>query len=491
MQPGTRSRRRRPDRGEHLGKPHGLLAPRMQAVGPEHFGIVAVNPAKARSYWLLADFYGRVLIPLTVVEHTRSGFDADIDRLKRAIAEHDLRDTIVAVEQTGSYHRPVKHTFAAAGFDTRIVHPSISRHYRQAADYDTKTDATDTEAGIFRDQRLRPAGAHEQPDLCGDAVLGPPSPRPGPEGGPAPLPDPRARRGLPARVRTPFPRSCRNSIWHARAPALCEPGGRGRGGGRGAAAAGPVAAAPGCSGRRCSASSAGPATPPRPTPTPSCTAPGRSPWTMIVSTRVIILNRAIGTWWPSWFRPPTSGCWPCRGSTWSRPASLRRRGRADGPLRDGAGDHRAGRAVPPAVPERPGQPCPRAGWPAAAIAGSARRCSRRPTPWSAATTTSVPWRRSSAPPGRTRARCTCGWRGGWPGSPSGWWRPAAGTTTRRAGGPEHALQKLADFHVKYYSDEDVMRTNLERAAAPIPPPSGRPAAAAMREAAGGGPRRAP
>ena len=206
MQPSTRSRRRRPDRGEHLGKPHGLLAPRVQAVGPEHFGIVAVDPAKARSYWLLADFYGRVLIPLTPVEHTRSGFDAAIDHLKRAVAEHDLRDTIVAVEQTGSYHRPVKCAFVAAGFDTRIVHPSISRHYRQAADYDTKTDATDTEAGIFR-AAINGFGLQEPPrdptyaalqfwarhrrDLVQKET-------------PAPLPDPRARRGLPARVRTLF-----------------------------------------------------------------------------------------------------------------------------------------------------------------------------------------------------------------------------------------------------------------------------------------------
>src|SRR5262249_36131472 len=127
MQPSTRTRRRRPDRGEHLGKPRGLLAPRVQAVGPEHFGIVAIDCAKARSSWLLADFYGRVLIPLTAVEHTRSGFDAAIAHLRRAIAEHDLRDTIVAVEQTGSYHRPVKRAFAAAGFDTRLVHPPISR----------------------------------------------------------------------------------------------------------------------------------------------------------------------------------------------------------------------------------------------------------------------------------------------------------------------------------------------------------------------------
>ena len=139
MQPGTRTRRRRPDRGEPLGKPGGVLAPRVQAVGPEHFGIVAVDPAKARSYWLLADFYGRVLVPLTTVEHTRSGFDAALADLRRAVAEHDLRDLVVAVEQTGRSHRPVKRAFAAAGFDTRVVHPAISRHYRQAADSDTKT----------------------------------------------------------------------------------------------------------------------------------------------------------------------------------------------------------------------------------------------------------------------------------------------------------------------------------------------------------------
>ena len=150
MQPGTRTRRRRPDRGEPLGKPGGVLAPRVQAVGPEHFGIVAVDPAKARSSWLLADYYGRVLVPLTTVEHTRSGFDAALADLRRAVAEHDLRDLVVAVEQTGRYHRPVKRAFAAAGFDTRVVHPAISRHYRQAAALDTKTDRTDTEAGIFR-----------------------------------------------------------------------------------------------------------------------------------------------------------------------------------------------------------------------------------------------------------------------------------------------------------------------------------------------------
>src|SRR6478672_5910881 len=107
-------------RPEVLQKPHGVIHPRVQQVGPEHFGIVAVDPAKARSYWMLADFYGRVLIPASVLEHNRPGFEAAIARLRRAIAAHDLRDLVIAIEQTGAYRRPVQRALAAAGFEARI-----------------------------------------------------------------------------------------------------------------------------------------------------------------------------------------------------------------------------------------------------------------------------------------------------------------------------------------------------------------------------------
>jgi transposase len=144
---GRRSRRQ--NQAVHLGKPHGVIAPRVQAVGPEHFGILAVDPAKARSYTMLADFYGRVLIPVAVVDHTQLGFQKAIAELRQAITTHGLRDLVVAVEQTGAYHRPIQHAYAAAGFETRVVHPSISRHFREAGAYDNKTDPTDLE-GIFR-----------------------------------------------------------------------------------------------------------------------------------------------------------------------------------------------------------------------------------------------------------------------------------------------------------------------------------------------------
>jgi transposase len=147
----TRKRRRSQRRASaiHLGKPRGVLAPRVQAAGPEHFGIVAIDPAKARSYWMLADFYGRVLIPVTELEHNQQGFQAAIAALHAAVAADDLRDLVVAIEQTGAYHRPVKRAYAAAGFDTRTVHPCVSRYFREVGSYDTKTDPTDLE-GIFR-----------------------------------------------------------------------------------------------------------------------------------------------------------------------------------------------------------------------------------------------------------------------------------------------------------------------------------------------------
>ena len=132
-----------------LGKPKGLIQARVQKVGPERFGIVAVDCAKARSKWMLCDFYGKVLIPPTVVEHQRTALELATVQLREAIQQHGLQDHLVAVEMTGTYHRPVQRAFRKAGSETRLVHPFASRHYRLPAHADTKTDDHDLE-GIFR-----------------------------------------------------------------------------------------------------------------------------------------------------------------------------------------------------------------------------------------------------------------------------------------------------------------------------------------------------
>jgi len=138
-----KSRNRRPRRFLTIAKPSGSLHPRVQKAGPEHFGIVAVDCAKARSKWMLADFYGRILVPPTVVEHTKQGFDAAIAEIHRAIERHTLRDVIVAIERTGIYHLPVKRAFVSKNFEPRIVHPLTTRQYRLPADPGNKTDDTD------------------------------------------------------------------------------------------------------------------------------------------------------------------------------------------------------------------------------------------------------------------------------------------------------------------------------------------------------------
>jgi transposase len=140
----TKSRSRRRSRQPQLvHKAAGAFHPRVQKVGAEHFGIVSVDCAKARSKWMLCDFFGKVLIPPIEVEHQRTTLDAMVAKFRCAIQEHDLQDVLVAVERTGRYHRPVQRAFAAAGWETRVVHPFATKQLRQPSDPGNKTDDTD------------------------------------------------------------------------------------------------------------------------------------------------------------------------------------------------------------------------------------------------------------------------------------------------------------------------------------------------------------
>jgi transposase len=118
----------------------------VQAVGPEHFGIVCFDCHKGSSKFLLADFYGKVLLPPTDVAHRRADLDQAVAQVRAAFAAHALRDGLVAIERTGRYHRLVQRTFAAAGFETRILHPFVTKQFRQPVDPAYKTDDTDLAA---------------------------------------------------------------------------------------------------------------------------------------------------------------------------------------------------------------------------------------------------------------------------------------------------------------------------------------------------------
>lgn len=137
---------RAPRRVFQIQKPNGQLSPRVQAVGPERFGIVAVDVAKKRSRLLVADFYGNILMPPVTVEHERGPLEAVIAQVRRVVREGNLGDLVVAIERTGEYHRPIQRAFQAGGFETRIVHPLTTKQYRLPADPGNKTDDTDLAA---------------------------------------------------------------------------------------------------------------------------------------------------------------------------------------------------------------------------------------------------------------------------------------------------------------------------------------------------------
>ncbi len=58
---------------QNLQKPNGVIGPRVKQVGGEKFAIVCVDPAKHRSEWMMADYFGNFLIERQTLEHQAGG----------------------------------------------------------------------------------------------------------------------------------------------------------------------------------------------------------------------------------------------------------------------------------------------------------------------------------------------------------------------------------------------------------------------------------
>ncbi len=130
----------------YIGKPAGIIQERVEKSGPARFGVVSVDCAKRRSKWMLCDYFGRVIIEPIDVEHHRGSLQAMVQQVNAACQAEGIVDSIVAIEMTGVYHKPVQRSFRKAGYDTRIVHPFASSHYRETLHPDDTTDPNDLEA---------------------------------------------------------------------------------------------------------------------------------------------------------------------------------------------------------------------------------------------------------------------------------------------------------------------------------------------------------
>jgi hypothetical protein len=92
------------------------------------------------------DFYGRILVEATAVEHTQACFRAGIQTRRPALAPAAIRDPIVVSARTGRSHRPIQRGFAPAGFETRSIPPLTTKPPRQPAHPGHQTDETDLAA---------------------------------------------------------------------------------------------------------------------------------------------------------------------------------------------------------------------------------------------------------------------------------------------------------------------------------------------------------
>ncbi len=66
---GRKLRKSKPRNNQSLQKPNGVVGPRVQKVGGERFAIVCVDPAKHRSEWMMADYFGNLLIEPQTLQH--------------------------------------------------------------------------------------------------------------------------------------------------------------------------------------------------------------------------------------------------------------------------------------------------------------------------------------------------------------------------------------------------------------------------------------
>ena len=92
------SRRRRPTKSrsrnrQHLQKPSGVIAPRVAKVGGERFAIVCVDPAKHRSDWIMADYFGNLLIEQQTLEHQAAFFKLAVAQSRTiSVSAHSSRE---------------------------------------------------------------------------------------------------------------------------------------------------------------------------------------------------------------------------------------------------------------------------------------------------------------------------------------------------------------------------------------------------------------
>jgi len=87
------NRRRRHSRSNprtthSVQKARGVIGHRVKQVGGEKFAIVCVDPAKHRSEWMMADYFGNLIIEPQTLEHHAAFFKLAVMQVREAQQRH-------------------------------------------------------------------------------------------------------------------------------------------------------------------------------------------------------------------------------------------------------------------------------------------------------------------------------------------------------------------------------------------------------------------
>jgi transposase len=131
----------------HLARPRPSLLEQVRSVPPERLGILAVDPAKDHCTLCLGNVHAEVLLPPFDVAHRKSALNGLVETVRAACARHGLQELVVAIERTGTYYHLVRDVLKRH-WKIFMVHPSVTKKFRQAIDPGNKTDATDLFAAV-------------------------------------------------------------------------------------------------------------------------------------------------------------------------------------------------------------------------------------------------------------------------------------------------------------------------------------------------------
>ncbi len=71
-----------------LQKANGVIGHRVKKVGGERFAIVCVDPAKNRSEWMMADYFGNLLIEPRTLEPQGAFFKSAVELIRQTQQQH-------------------------------------------------------------------------------------------------------------------------------------------------------------------------------------------------------------------------------------------------------------------------------------------------------------------------------------------------------------------------------------------------------------------